>query len=112
MLAGLDAIAIDLQDVGARFYTYMTSMAYVMEEAAPRKLKVVVLDRPNPIGGVHIEGPMLDPAAVGFTGYLPQIPIRHGLTLGELARLFNEERKDRRGPDRRRHEQLATGQLV
>ena len=93
MLTGLDAIVIDLQDVGARFYTYMTSMAYVLEEAAPRKIKVVILDRPNPIGGVHIEGPALDQAAVGFTGYLPQIPIRHGLTLGELARLFNEEQK-------------------
>jgi uncharacterized protein YbbC (DUF1343 family) len=93
MLSGLDAIVIDLQDVGARFYTYMTSMAYVMEEAAPRKIKVVVLDRPNPVGGVQIEGPALDETAVGFTGYLQQIPIRHGLTLGELARLFNQERR-------------------
>jgi len=93
MLAGLDAIVIDLQDIGTRFYTYMTSMAYVMEEAAPRKIKVFVLDRPNPIGGVHIEGPALDQAGVGFTGYLTQMPIRHSLTLGELARLFNAERK-------------------
>ncbi len=93
MLNGLDAIVIDLQDIGTRFYTYMTSMAYVLEEAAPRKLKVFVLDRPNPIGGVQIEGPALDQTAVGFTGYLPQMPIRHGLTLGELARLFNAERK-------------------
>ena len=60
MLAGLDAIVIDLQDIGTRFYTYMTTMAYVMEEAAARKIKVVVLDRPNPIGGVQIEGPALD----------------------------------------------------
>ena len=57
MLAGIDAIVIDLQDIGTRFYTYMTTMAYVMEEAAARKIKVVVLDRPNPIGGVQIEGP-------------------------------------------------------
>ena len=71
MLAGLDAIVIDLQDIGTRFYTYMTTMAYVMEEAAARKIKVVVLDRPNPIGGVQIEGPALDESAVGFTGYLP-----------------------------------------
>ncbi len=93
MLTDLDAVVIDLQDIGARFYTYMTSMAYVMEEAAARKIKVVVLDRPNPIGGLSIEGPALDGAAVGFTGYMPEIPIRHGLTMGELARLFNGERK-------------------
>jgi uncharacterized protein YbbC (DUF1343 family) len=93
MLTGLDAIVIDLQDVGARFYTYMTTMAYVMEEAAPRKIKVFVLDRPNPIGGVQIEGPTLDPDAASFIGYLPAMPTRHGMTLGELARLFNAEKK-------------------
>lgn len=93
MLSGLDAIVIDLQDVGARFYTYMTTMAYVMEEAAPRKIKVFVLDRPNPIGGVQIEGPTLDPDAASFIGYLPAMPTRHGMTLGELARLFNAEKK-------------------
>ena len=92
-LAGIDAIVIDLQDIGTRFYTYMTTMAYVLEEAAARKLKVFVLDRPNPIGGVLIEGPALDEAAVGFTGYLPAMPIRHSLTLGELAKLFNGEKK-------------------
>ncbi len=91
MLAGVDAVVIDLQDVGTRFYTYMTSMAYVMEEAATRRIKVVVLDRPNPIGGLRIEGPALGEAARGFTGYFAGMPIRHGLTLGELARLFNEE---------------------
>jgi uncharacterized protein YbbC (DUF1343 family) len=93
MLEGLDAIVIDLQDIGTRFYTYMTSMAYVLEEAAKRKMKVFVLDRPNPIGGVQIEGPPLDKTAVGFTGYFPAMPIRHSLTMGELARLFNEEGK-------------------
>jgi len=93
MLAGLDAIVIDLQDIGARFYTYMTTMAYVMEESAARKIKVFVLDRPNPIGGVHIEGPVLDPEAVSFIGYLPAMPTRHGMTLGEIARLFNAEKK-------------------
>lgn len=93
MLQGLDAIVIDLQDVGARFYTYMTTMAYVMEEAAARKIKVFVLDRPNPIGGVQIEGPSLDQEAVSFIGYLPAMPTRHGMTLGELARLFNAEKK-------------------
>ena len=93
MLAGLDAIVIDLQDVGARFYTYATTMAYVLEEAAPRKIKVIVLDRPNPVGGVQIEGPSLDDTGVGFTGYLASMPIRHGLTMGEVAKLFNGEKK-------------------
>ena len=93
MLAGIDTVVIDLQDIGTRFYTYMTTLAYVLEEAAARKIKVVVLDRPNPIGGVQIEGPSLDASAVGFTGYFPQMPIRHSLTMGELARLFNTERK-------------------
>ena len=92
-LSGLDAVVVDLQDIGARFYTYATTMAYVMEEAAPRKIKVFVLDRPNPIGGVQIEGPALDETAAGFTGYLPSMPIRHGLTMGELAKLFNVEKK-------------------
>ena len=93
MLAGIDAVVVDLQDIGTRFYTYMTTLAYVMEEAAPRKIKVIVLDRPNPIGGVQIEGPALDDSAVGFTGYLASMPIRHGLTMGELAMLFNGEKR-------------------
>jgi len=92
MLAGLDAVVIDLQDIGARFYTYATTMAYVMEAAATGHIRVVVLDRPNPIGGALVEGPALDAAAVGFTGYWPSMPIRHGLTMGELARLFNGEK--------------------
>ncbi|MCX6544836.1 MAG: DUF1343 domain-containing protein [Acidobacteria bacterium] len=92
MLKGLDTIVIDLQDIGARFYTYTTTLAYVMEEAAKRKIAVVVLDRPNPITGVQIEGPSLDPAELGFTAYFP-MPIRHGMTLGELAKLFNAENK-------------------
>jgi len=92
MLDGLDTLVVDLQDIGARFYTYPASVGYVLEEAAKRKLSVVVLDRPNPVGGFDVEGPMQDAAAVGFTGYMP-MPIRHGLTLGELARLFNGEQK-------------------
>jgi len=90
-LDGLDAIVIDLQDVGARFYTYPATVAYVMEAAAPRKLPVVLLDRPNPITGNAIEGPYQDGPSIGFNGYLP-MPIRHGMTLGELALLFNGER--------------------
>ena len=90
MLAGIDTIVIDLQDIGARFYTYMTTVGYVLEEAAGRDLQVVVLDRPNPVNGYEVEGPVQEPAALGFTGYFP-MPVRHGLTLGELARLFNGE---------------------
>jgi uncharacterized protein YbbC (DUF1343 family)/CubicO group peptidase (beta-lactamase class C family) len=93
MLDGLDVLVIDLQDIGARFYTYTTTMAYVLEEAAKRRLPVVVLDRPNPINGFQIEGPALDKAQIGFTGYFAPMPIRHGLTIGELARLFNGENK-------------------
>ncbi len=93
MLEGIDTLVLDLQDIGARFYTYMTTMAYVMEEAAKRKIGVVVLDRVNPINGFQIEGPALDKSSVGFTGYFPSMPIRHGMTLGELAKLFNAENK-------------------
>jgi len=90
-LADLDVLVVDLQDVGARFYTYATTMAYVMEAAAARGLRVLVLDRPNPIGGLEVEGPLLDADAIGFTGYL-SMPTRHGLTMGELARVFAAER--------------------
>ena len=91
MLDGLDAIVVDVQDIGARFYTYPATVGYVLEEAARRKLSVIVLDRPNPIDGFDVEGPDPDAAAIGFNAYLP-MPIRHGLTLGELARLFNGEK--------------------
>ena len=90
-LDGVDAIVVDLQDAGARFYTYATTMAYVMEAAAERNVRVVVLDRPNPINGDTVEGPLLDEAQQGFTGYL-SMPVRHGLTLGELAQVFKAER--------------------
>jgi uncharacterized protein YbbC (DUF1343 family) len=93
MLEGLDAIVIDLQDIGARFYTYTTTTAYVMEEAAKAKLPVFLLDRPNPVNGWQIEGPALDKESTGFTGYFPAMPIRHGMTLGEMAKLFNGENK-------------------
>jgi uncharacterized protein YbbC (DUF1343 family) len=93
MLEGLDAIVIDLQDIGARFYTYPATVGYVMEEAVRRNIAVVVLDRPNPVNGWQIEGPPADDAVVGFNAYVGPMPIRHGLTLGELARLFNDEKK-------------------
>jgi uncharacterized protein YbbC (DUF1343 family) len=91
-LQGIDTLVYDIQDIGCRFYTYLTTLGYVLETAAEHKLKVVVLDRPNPIGGVAVEGPVLDQKLESFTGYHP-IPVRHGMTLGELARLFNGERR-------------------
>jgi len=91
MLTGIDTLVVDLQDSGARFYTYPATTAYVLEEAAKRNIRVLVLDRPNPIDGFDVEGPVQDASAIGFNGYVP-MPIRHGLTLGELARLFNGEK--------------------
>ena len=91
-LQGLDAVVYDIQDIGARFYTYISTLGYVMEEAAKAKIPVYVLDRPNPINGVDIEGPLADADKLSFTAYHP-LPIRHGMTVGELARLFNEERR-------------------
>src|SRR5262249_46044888 len=91
MLDGLDTLVVDLQDVGARFYTYPATVGYILEAGARGMWSVVVLDRPTPINGVEVEGPVQDAAAIGFNGYLP-MPIRHGLTLGELARLFNGEK--------------------
>ncbi|HUL75211.1 MAG TPA: DUF1343 domain-containing protein [Vicinamibacterales bacterium] len=89
MLAGLDALVIDLQDVGTRIYTYIYTMANCLRAARRHGLPVVVCDRPNPIDGVTVEGPMLDPGFTSFVGQFP-IPMRHGMTIGELARLFNE----------------------
>jgi uncharacterized protein YbbC (DUF1343 family)/CubicO group peptidase (beta-lactamase class C family) len=92
MLQGIDTMVIDLQDIGTRFWTYETTMANVMEEAAKREIEVFVLDRPNPINGFQIEGPTLDRETLSFVGSFP-MPTRHGLTMGELARLFNGENK-------------------
>lgn len=92
MLEGLDALVFDIQDIGARFYTYISTMGNAMEEAAKHNLEFFVLDRPNPIDGVTVEGPMLDDGKQSFVGY-HRIPIRHGMTVGELARMFNEELK-------------------
>jgi uncharacterized protein YbbC (DUF1343 family)/CubicO group peptidase (beta-lactamase class C family) len=91
-LAGLDAVVVDLQDAGVRFYTYLASMGYVLEEAAKARVKVVVLDRPNPIRADVIEGPPADDDALSFVAY-HAVPIRTGMTIGELATFFNAERK-------------------
>ncbi|GAC1621592.1 MAG: DUF1343 domain-containing protein [Candidatus Acidiferrum sp.] len=90
MLKGIDALVFDVQDAGVRFYTYTSTMAYCMEEAARRNIAFYVLDRPNPLGGEIVEGPLLDADKTGFTAYFP-LPIRYGLTIGELALLFNAE---------------------
>ena len=91
MLAGIEGLVFDIQDIGTRFYTYATTMAYAMEEAAAHGLPIVILDRPNPIAGVQVQGPVLAADELSFVGYAP-IPLRHGMTMGELARYFNEER--------------------
>ena len=90
-LKDLDALVFDIQDIGARFYTYMSTMGYAMEEAAKAKLPFYVLDRPNPVNGVDVEGPVADADRLSFTAY-HTIPVRHGMTAGELAQLFNEQR--------------------
>jgi uncharacterized protein YbbC (DUF1343 family) len=89
MLAGLDALVVDLQDVGTRIYTYIYTMANCLRAARRHDLPIVICDRPNPIGGVAIEGPMLEPGFESFVGQYP-LPIRHALTMGELGRLFND----------------------
>ena len=90
-LKDLDALVYDIQDVGARFYTYISTLGYALEEASKAKLPVFVLDRPNPIGGIDVEGPIADSDKLSFTSY-STIPTRHGLTIGELAQLFNRQR--------------------
>ena len=87
MLAHIDAMVVDIQDVGIRHYTYFSSLAYIMEECAKEKKQVIVLDRPNPLGGT-IQGPVLKPEYKTFIG-LYELPLRHGLTIGEFARYIN-----------------------
>jgi uncharacterized protein YbbC (DUF1343 family) len=90
MLEGVEALVFDIQDVGARQYTYISTMALAMQAAAEHGLPIVILDRPNPIGGVAVEGNILEPGHESFVGIYP-IASRHGMTVGELARLFNTE---------------------
>jgi uncharacterized protein YbbC (DUF1343 family) len=91
-LKQIDVLIYDIQDVGARFYTYSVTLAYCLEEAAKAKIPFLVLDRPNPIGGLAVEGPMLDADKTSFIGYMP-LPVRHGMTMGEWARYVNMERR-------------------
>ncbi len=90
MLQDVDVLVFDIQDVGTRYYTYIYTMAYAMEAAAENDIPFVVLDRPNPQGGLRVDGPVLDPDYSSFIGLYP-IPLKHGMTVGELAQLFNTE---------------------
>jgi uncharacterized protein YbbC (DUF1343 family)/CubicO group peptidase (beta-lactamase class C family) len=91
-LAGLDVIVFDIQDVGVRFYTYETTLGYFLEAAAKSGKPIVVLDRPDPVNGTYVQGPVADPGGESFVSYA-QTPVRHGMTMGELARMFNAERQ-------------------
>src|SRR5262245_21992435 len=93
MLRSIDTLVFDIQDVGTRFYTYITTCGYAMDEAAKNKIKFIVLDRPNPINGYDFEGPIADQELAGSFTSFPWIPVRYGMTIGELALLFNAERK-------------------
>ncbi len=91
-LKKLDTMVIDLQDVGAPFYTYETTVGYFLEGAAKAEIDVIILDRPNPITGSFVQGPVSDEGRESFTHY-SSVPVRHGMTLGELAKMYNSERK-------------------
>jgi uncharacterized protein YbbC (DUF1343 family) len=90
-LEGLDTIVFDIQDIGVRFYTYESTLGYFLEAAAKSGKEIVVLDRPNPIGGAYVQGPVADSGRESFVSYW-QTPVRHGMTIGELAKMFNAER--------------------
>jgi uncharacterized protein YbbC (DUF1343 family) len=90
-MVGLDAVVYDIQDAGVRFYTYESTLGYFLEAAAKADKRIVVLDRPDPIGGNYVQGPMADPGRASFVSYW-RTPVRHGMTAGELARMFNSER--------------------
>src|SRR5688572_11032579 len=92
MLELIDVLVIDLQDVGARIYTFIYTMANCLRAAARHRVPVIVCDRPNPIGGLQVEGPTLEPGYESFVGQF-RMPMRHGLTIAELARLFNEHHR-------------------
>jgi len=92
LLKGLDAVVFDIQDAGARFYTYETTLGYFLEASAKAGIEMIVLDRPNPITGSFVQGPVSDVGHESFTNYFP-LPVRHGMTIGELAQIFNAERK-------------------
>jgi len=91
MLENVDVLVVDFQDVGVRFYTYLSTLFYVIRAAGKQQLPVLVLDRPNPIAGRRIEGPFIEPGYTSFVGIVEKLPVRHGMTMGELALYFNSE---------------------
>jgi uncharacterized protein YbbC (DUF1343 family)/CubicO group peptidase (beta-lactamase class C family) len=91
VLKNLEAVLVDIQDAGVRFYTYETTLGYFLEAAARAGIEIIVLDRPDPITGSFVQGPLSEPGKENFTNYSP-VPVRHGMTMGELARMFNAER--------------------
>lgn len=90
MLTGIDTLVFDIQDIGTRFYTYISTMGTAMQAAAENRVRFVVLDRPNPINGISVSGPVLDEGRQSFVGF-HRLPVRHGMTIGELARMFKAE---------------------
>jgi uncharacterized protein YbbC (DUF1343 family) len=92
MLRKLDVLVIDIQDIGSRYYTCESTLGYALESAAITGTEVVVLDRPNPLTGMHVQGPVSDGKHLSFVDYTTE-PIRHGMTMGELAKMFNSERR-------------------
>jgi len=92
-LKGLDAVIVDLQDIGARYYTYLAFMGKMMEACGKAGVQVIVLDRPNPIGGLYVDGPLSDYDKIGDNTNYFEMPIAHGMTMGEMARMFNREKK-------------------
>ncbi len=91
VLKSLDAVVVDIQDVGARYYTYETTLGYFLEAASKAGIELIVLDRPNPVTGSFVQGPIPDAGRESFVNYFP-VPVRHGMTMGELAKMFNAER--------------------
>jgi uncharacterized protein YbbC (DUF1343 family) len=92
LLEGLDLVLFDIQDVGSRYYTYVNTLALFMDAAQGLDIEVMVLDRPNPLGGIGVEGPQLDPEFHSFVGVMP-VPVRHGLTAGEIAHFYRDYKK-------------------
>jgi uncharacterized protein YbbC (DUF1343 family) len=90
MLVGIDTLVFDIQDIGTRFYTYISTMGHAMQSAAEHRIRFVVLDRPNPINGATVSGPVLDEGRQSFVGF-HRLPVRHGMTIGELAQMFRSE---------------------
>jgi uncharacterized protein YbbC (DUF1343 family)/CubicO group peptidase (beta-lactamase class C family) len=90
MLDGIDALIFDIQDIGVRFYTYITTMGYALEAAAEKRIPFYVLDRPNPLNSLSVQGPVMEKDMRSFTGYFP-LPVRYGMTVGEMAEMYNKE---------------------